>query len=838
MPRCLSSRMLALPLFAAILWAVPLFAEDKADSTSSPNSDAAFASHVKPFLTAYCVGCHGEAKQKGERRFDRLSDKIADDNALVDFQDMLDQLNLGEMPPKDARQPAAAERRHVIAWLTATIDRFHAARKQAGGQTVLRRLNSREYRNTIRDLLHVNMTMFDPTVGFPSDRTVDHLDNVGDSLVTSGQLLQRYLAAADRVIEKVMTPSEKPTVKTWTFHDNFRQQPEIDKVHQQVNGLTHLTLYDVIGADKPEGAYGPLLAFKEGVPFDGMYEVRFQAEAVNRRHPYDLDFVGTDPEEPLRLGIVPGSLAAGPLHKPQPIEPLLAEMDLADEPKWYTVRVWLDAGFAPRFTFRNGLMDARNMWGKMMRKYPEQFPKPIRGGIVEHRFNAIKYGKLPQIHIHEVQITGPLYESWPTASQRAVLGDDWETSQPSGMLSEAQMRRNLMRLATQAYRRPVSSDEVERLMQVISARRQAGRTPLEAYADGLKAMLCSPAFLYLEEPEAGRLSNHAIASRLSYFLWSSLPDQELLDLAASGQIGQPAILSAQVDRLLRDPRSAAFIDGFLDSWLTLRDLGSMPPDREKFGQFYRFDLQRVMRQETQLFLRHVVDENLSIVNFLESDFAYVNKPLARLYGLTPPSGSQFQRVSLSDRRRGGLLGQASVLTVTANGIDTSPVVRGVWLLENILGTPPSPPPPDVEPLDPDIRGVTSIREQLQKHRSVASCYDCHRKIDPLGFALENFDAIGQWRETYKGAGKIDSTGELPSGETFGDLESFKQILVQRKRQFAAALTTKLLAYSTGRSPAPSDRPHVERIVKELENREDRMRDLIELVVQSEAFRSK
>jgi hypothetical protein len=294
----------------------------------------------------------------------------------------------------------------------------------------------------------------------------------------------------------------------------------------------------------------------------------------------------------------------------------------------------------------------------------------------------------------------------------------------------------------------------------------------------------------------------------------------------------------EVRGMLRDPRSVAFIVGFLVSWLTLRDLGSMPPDRAKFNEYYHYDLQNLMRQETHLFTRHLIDENLSLVNFLDSDFTFANKRLAEHYGLKPPEDSRFEKVQLADRRRGGLLGQGSVLTVTANGIDTSPVVRGVWLLENILGTPPSPPPPDVEPLDPDVRGATTIRDQLEKHRSVASCYDCHRKIDPLGFALENFDAIGNWREKYPGGKKIEASGELPSGQEFVDIQDFKQTLVERRDQFATALATKLLSYATGRQAQPADRRHIEQIVKELASRGDGMRDLVELVVLSEPFRSK
>lgn len=821
--------MSTMPLRLALLATLLIVAQLAAEEPS-------FDSEVKPLLTSYCQACHGEAKQKGERRFDRLAGEIRDDNGLVDLQDILDQLNLGEMPPKEARQPTDGQRRRAIAWLTGRIEQYRREHQPAAGQTVLRRLNAREYRNTVRDLLHINMSMFDPTAGFPRDRTTDHLDNVGESLVTSGHLLERYLDAADRIIGKVTATAQQPAVQSWTFRSGFRQQPEIDQVHGRTNGFSHLTLYDVVGADKPEGAYAPLLMFKEGVPYDGTYEIRIHAEALNRRHPYDRDFVGTDPDEPLRLGIVAGSAAAGPLHKPQPIEPLLAEMDLADEPKWYTVRVWLDAGFQPRFTFRNGLMDARNMWGRLVKRYADQFPRPTRPGIVENRFNAIKYGKLPQIQIHEVQIEGPFYDAWPTPSQRAVLGDDWASAHAAGGPSQEQMREHLTQFASRAYRRPARDQEIDRLMQLIQTRQQAGCTPMEAYGDGLKAVLCSPAFLYLEEPP-GPLSSYALASRLSYFLWSSMPDARLADLAAGDKLREPEVLAGEVERMLKDPRSDAFIDGFLNSWLTLRDLGSMPPDRNKFESYYRGDLQTAMRRETQLFVRRLIDEDLSIANFLDADFTYVNKPLAKLYGIDPPAGSGFERVKLTDQRRGGLLGQASVLTVTANGIDTSPVVRGVWLLENILGTPPSPPPPDVEPLDPDIRGAITIREQLQKHRSVASCYDCHRKIDPLGFALENFDAIGRWRTSY-GKTTIDASGELPSGQTFQDVQDFKKLLLERREQFSAALTARLLAYATGRPSQPADRGQIDQIIRQHSDQGHGLRTLIQLIAASEPFRSK
>ena len=317
-----------------------------------------------------------------------------------------------------------------------------------------------------------------------------------------------------------------------------------------------------------------------------------------------------------------------------------------------------------------------------------------------------------------------------------------------------------------------------------------------------------------------------------------MPDDELRRLAAGGELQKADVLRRQVRRMLADPRSDAMIQGFLGSWLTLRDLGSAPPDRGDFAAFYHYDLDGAMRRETHLFTRHLIDKNLSLFNFLDSDFTFVNKPLAQLYGIQPPSEPGFQQVELSDRRRGGLLGQASVLTVTANGIDTSPVVRGVWLLENLLGTPPSPPPPDVEPLDPDIRGAKTIRDQLKKHRDVPTCYDCHRKIDPLGFALESFDPIGCWRESYGRNTKVDTSGEMPDGKKFRDVRELKSILLERKDQFARALIDKLLTYSIGRHVYAADRPHIDQILKNVSKANDGTRDLVEEIVLSTPFRSK
>jgi cytochrome c553/PAS domain-containing protein len=809
-------------------------------SAADPASDDA----VRAFFASYCTKCHGPEKQKGERRFDQLALPVHSADTLFDLQDAIDQLNLGEMPPAEEKQPAAEEIRPVVARLTELVAAGHAQLASTGGQTVLRRLNRREYLNTIGDLFALNMTMFDPTTKFPRDQTVQHFDNIGDTLKTSGYLLAQYLEAADLVVEKALAAPPPPPEQSWRFTGNFQQQPELRYSHGKVQQYRYMCLYESAASVQHEGAYGPLLAFAQGVPADGYYEIRVKAEAKFRQHPYDPKIFGTDPAVPFRLGVVAGNAKVGALHLPQPIEPLLGEAVLRDdEPEWHVFRVWLDAGYTPRFTFPNGMMSVRNAYGRILRQYNSQFPEEFRRttGIVETRVVVMRHGQLPHIRIHEVGIRGPLAAPSPSASHAAVLG--------SAPFASGRTREILETFATRAYRRPVRPDEVDRLMAVVAQRRAQGRDDFGALRDGLKAALCSPAFLYLVEPDpepaAGgdrRLTPHALATRLSYFLWSTMPDAELRRLADSGAILQPDVLRAQTRRLLGSPRSEAFVAGLLDSWLNLRALGDMPPDRGEFPRYYAQDLQEAMKRETRLYTRDLIDRNDSIVRFLDSDYTFANRPLARLYGLEDAvpgeRGHEFQRITFPTRERGGLLGQGSVLTVSANGVETSPVIRGVWLLENIFGTPPSPPPDNVPPIDPDVRGAKSMREILTKHRDNPACYECHRKIDPPGFALENFDPIGAWRTHYGKGIAIDASGELPGGGRFSDVAGLKQLLVERQAQFARMLTERLLSYACGRRMEPIDRPAVNHVVEAARADEYRFRDLIEHVVLSPTFGSK
>ncbi|MCI0430374.1 MAG: DUF1592 domain-containing protein, partial [Rhodospirillales bacterium] len=554
----MAAAALAAALLAAVI--VPLASTVPlvtAAAEPPKTSSAAAEATLQSFLGTYCTACHGADKQKGERRFDQLSFPVSNADALLELQDMIDQLNLGTMPPKEAkRRPDAKAVRATVERLTQLVADGRARLSSTGGQTVLRRLNRREYRNTVGDLFALNMTMFDPTTTFPGDQMVMHLDNIGDALRTSGYLLDQYLEAADQVVEKAFRLLERPAEQTWTFNGNFRQQQEIINRYGSVS-LRYLRLYEAPSSPRHIGAYAPILEFAQGVPADGFYEIKVKVEAVNRPQRYDPANVSSlEPGEPFRLGLVPGDHKAGPLHHPQPIEPVLAHTTLAEKgPEWHTFKVWLDAGYTPRFTWSNGMM------GEGIRM--------IIKGKDNRQLPADK--KLPHIQIHEVQIRGPLDDQGPPAVQEVLFG---------GQAFEAGRTRAILEaFASRAYRRPARAEEVDRLMAVVERRRKAGRAPLEALKDGLKAVLCSPAFLYLAEPEPAdkgtALPAHALAARLSYFLWSSMPDAELTALAQSGELRKAEVLHAQTRRLLASPRSEAFVVAFLDSWLNLRSLGDM-----------------------------------------------------------------------------------------------------------------------------------------------------------------------------------------------------------------------------------------------------------------------
>lgn len=802
------------------------------------------------FLQTHCIACHGDEKQKGDRRFDSLNLDFHNLDTAWDWEEILDMLNLGEMPPEDEPQPTGEERLAMVDWVTGELEAVHAARAERD-RTRLRRLNAFEYRNTIRDLLHLNMDSFDPTDSFPPDEEVDGFKNMGKNLVLSDYLLEKYLSAASLSLDKAINFDDKPAPLNDVFvadditDRRFHFRPQI-WFEVNVDGS-----YVDIGHGDRESQRYYADRFK-GVPADGYYTIRIDATATGRINPYDPDILGTDPSEPLKADLIVTNPAVGrPERRTNVSDRTVATIPIADDVrKTYEVRAWMDKGFVPILVFANGPRPFKRTLTRLVPDHHiDHVPSNWRSGtddrpaeVLDTYLSDVYVG--PRLRIYSMAIEGPENKNWPPESHQAIFGSkpvEVDKIDPVDVIE---------RFAPRAFRRPLLPSERKRYTNFYYDMRDQGSSPLAAIKSTLSVILTSPHFLYVERPWDGskeetpdNADQFTLASRLSYFLWSTMPDAELLSVAARGELASSHELRYQALRMLRDDRARAFSEQFTDSWLRLSKLGSMPPDAEKFRVFHDRSLQPLMKEETRSFFRHILKENRPIDEFVQSDYTFLNRYLADLYGIDNVVGDHFRKVQLpANSPRGGLLGQASILTTTSNGVETSPVVRGIWVLENILGTPPSPPPPDVEPLEPDIRGATTIREQLVKHRKVETCAECHRKIDPLGFAMENFDPIGRYREYYldkKGnnARKVDTAGELPTGHSFQDLQDLKNVLMERNHLFAKCLTEKMLTYALGRELTFGDRATVKGILEELEHRGNGLQDLVELVVTSDAFQS-
>jgi len=452
----------------------------------------------------------------------------------------------------------------------------------------------------------------------------------------------------------------------------------------------------------------------------------------------------------------------------------------------------------------------------------------MKAGI-EKGHGVLKAYKGPRLRIWEIKVEGPHQQSWPPPGHRVLYGN-----LKPGDLNPETINERLSAFARSAFRRPPTEGELKPIRSLVAAKLNAGIKPLDALQIGFQAILCAPGFIYLHEGE-GQLEGYALASRLSYFLWSSMPDDELFKLAAAGILGEPAIQRQQVERMLGDPKGQRFVSNFTRIWLELDNIGKMPPSKD-FLAYYRDNLESAMRKETEHFFEHILKENLPPREFLAADYSFLNRELAEHYGMPGLEGNHFRKVSLPTTSRGGILGHGSFLTASANGVDTSPVVRGIYVMNKLLDYSPPPPPDDVPAIEPDVRGATTLREQLIKHRADVTCAQCHNKIDPAGFALENYDAIGGWRDQYDRKLKVDASGKLADGKSFASNAEFRKLVVAQEDTFIRCLTKKMLTYAIGRKLNSSDRPSIGGISKEMAGKDKGLRDLIQAIVASESFR--
>jgi hypothetical protein len=808
------------------------------------------ASHQELFQQ-HCIKCHGPKTQKGELRLDTLKWNPADSNNVETWQAIVDRIKAGEMPPEDEPRPTDADLSAVVKSLG---EKLAAAAANNSKHVVLRRLNRAQYRSTIGDLLHIDVAVEDPTEAFPADDKKEGFDNLGEALQMSDFLMRQYLRVARSVVDQATFEEEMPEVVTHTLRDSRSQAKPDKKSQAKRNRKTRPSSFKAQGNDpardyvvlyqNDERAPGDprgqnFINSRNGATHDGWYDFTYEIESKGRGNfAKELSGQGRDewlsyrqvyrPEDLHRFEIyltAPNSksqIQTRPRH-------LVAAIDLPDNERLIVKRrLWLPKGWRVETAFGNAF--ASNGTSLLdivdpdfdLEAYEQLDKKEQRSSLGKMLIDSLERYDVPRIVVYNVVETGPHYDTWPPTSHQAVYGE-------AGQSDESIIRN----FASRAFRRPVSNEQIAPYLRLAKQSSEGIRTAIEA-------ILCSPRFLYFYE-QPGELDDYAIASRLSYFLWNTMPDHALLKDAEKQRLRDSDVLNGHVDRMLNDPRSDEFVHSFVWAWLKLQNTVEMAPDPMKFHEYHRNRIADAMITEATSYFRYLLTENLSIEHFIDSDFAIINADLGRHYGMPGKvnTSAQFKKVALDKSvHRGGLLGQAAVLTASANGVDTSPVVRGIWILENLLGTPPDPPPPGVEVPEPDTRGDLTLRQLYAKHRTIESCNDCHKKIDPVGFALENFDAVGSWRTNYESGHAIDPSGRMPDGEEFRNVSGAKRIMIRDMNLFSRNLTSKLMTYGTGRTMSVADRPEIDRIVSESHKKGNGLRDLIKLIVTRRTFLSK
>ncbi len=768
-------------------------------------ADDDFDQAVRPYLDTHCVRCHGGQKQKGEFRVDTLPRDFASASAAGRWGDVMERVSTGEMPPKGEPQPKADESARVVEWLAARLKEGEAARHAKRERVTLHKLTREEYANTVFDLLGVRYDAADPT-GLPEDPNWHGFERIGSVLSLSPAHVEKYFAAAEAVLAEAF-PDKAPEKKVtrWTPFDcrgwNRKKMEELglaDKVR--------LDLWPGIPLGGHPGSVKHFLA-----PAAGEYRIRVKLSGLRPAN-------GRAP----RLSVYAADL-----------DRLLGERDVVapeDRPTVVEWTVHLPAG-------------------THMIRISNEAPGPgnnlDRGGRHGSRpFLSIRDGREPwQWKLTDEQGL-PL---WPVLIVDAV---EWEgplANEAPRDLGPGPARGILERFATRAFRRPASPAELDRLVALVESETKKGESPAAALKTGLLAVLCAKDFFYLVEGAADRndprINAWELASRLSYFLWSAPPDGPLLEAARNGTLGKPEVLRSQVRRLLLDPRIERFAEGFSRQWLRLGKVGMFPPDKKLYPD-YDEHLQKSMVRETTAVFGEVLSRNLSLREFLDSGWTMLNARLAEHYGIAGVEGDEFRRVPLApELRRGGLLTHASILSLTSDGTRHRPVHRGVWVMESILGRSPPPPPANVPPIEPTPAKSpkATLRMKLDAHKSDPNCAACHRKIDPLGFAFDHFDAIGRWRtiETVRdGAGdnpKVDASGELPDGRRFADAAEFKKLLLADVDKFNAAFLEKLATYALRRGLTVDDRAALAELARQSKAADYRLSSIVEALAVSDLF---
>jgi len=743
-----------------------------------PAPDETFHSQVLPFLKTYCIDCHGADEPMAGLSFHDVQSPQEVTDKRQRWEKILKLLRFQVMPPEDHDvQPNPEDREKAVAWLDKKLFFVDCDLADHSGRVTIRRLNRNEYNNTIRDLLGVD---FQPAKDFPSDDVGHGFDNIGDVLSLPPLLLEKYVEAAEAIVDRAIFTTDAAGENVRFVGDQLKSE-----------------------GGRQTAANFVMLASRGHVyrdfefPVTGKYVLRAEAAA---------DQAGPEPARmSLRLDGKQVQLFDIKGHR---------------KPGEYEIQVEVSRG-------RHQLAAA----------FVNDYYKPDAPNPKDRDRNlAVRF----------LEVQGPIDAKPPASHQRLIFTqpDDKQTvEQAATRIFQAFMPR--------AFRRPVDDNEVQRIVKLVRFVMDKEDSFERAVQVGVQAVLVSPHFLFRVETDpladaagnkpntsgrpAYRLNHYEIASRLSYFLWSSMPDAELFELAAQQRLGDQGVIAGQVKRMLKDERSEALVTHFIGQWLNLRNLDEVTPDTDRF-QTFTPELKRDMVRETETFARTIMRENHSILEFLDADFTFVNQRLAEHYGISGVQGEEFQRVSLPAAQRAGVLTHASILTLTSNPTRTSPVKRGKWILENILGNEPPPAPPNVPDFEITAKANpdASLRQQLEKHRNHPGCASCHKTLDPLGFGFENFDAVGRWRDK-DGGHAIDASGTLPGGDTFSGPVELVRILKKSDRDFGRCFTEKLLTYALGRGLEYYDRCAVDRILDVAAEQEFRFQVLATQVALSRPF---
>lgn len=780
---------------------------------------------ISGFLTTHCVSCHDGAEAEAGLDLDSIGFDLNDPKTFSLWTRIVDRVSQGEMPPESEEPPAVEIREGFVDALERGLTKFNRKQQNEQGRTTIRRLNRKEYERSVQSLLGITT----PLAHLLPEETTSHgFDTVSDALRFSALHIDHYLDAANVAIEEAIELGPEPEWVNqrfpYTEQKGVLKNLKEDKVVIRLLDNAAVFFSEVSYISKVHGL---------NIGQSGMYRIRARGWAVQS-------------DRPVVMQLHSGNYKSGTVR-------MLGFFDmLPDEAAEVEVITRLGAGdyLYPQGTdLREPANGTDNVWN-------------VGGGKYQGSGLAVQW----------VEVEGPLESTWPPQRTIDLFGDvpleklahvQWQRGKHVGYQAKpsdpkSSLKSIIHRFAVRAFRRPESEVDSQRFVRMAMKAQESGRSFEDACRIGLRAILCSPQFLILRE-EPGRLDDFALASRLSYFLWGSPPDQELLDLASSGKLHDLDVLRQQTERFLSDPRISMFYRDFVDQWMDLQRIDATSPDKKLYPEFDDI-LKESMLQESYRFFQTLVEEDLPVSNLVDSDFAMLNRRLAEHYGIEDVQGQEIQRVKLKDDSlRGGVLAQASVLKVTANGTVSSPVTRGAWVLSRILNQPPSPPPSAVGSIEPDTRGATTIREQLALHRRDPSCASCHRQMDPPGFAMECFDVIGGFRDRYRSTGDgdrvetnlrgrniweykyglpVDASGEMADGTKFNDFAEFRSILLGHPDLVANSLASHLMVYATGEKIEFADRVQMQQIVEQCESNQYGARSLIHAIIQSDIFRSK